>query len=208
MTMTHFEWNTLDLKGSDHKAILSSFFFPSCKLLNEKQSQHHYIKPEIVTIPKYKFYAPIDIHRYKITTIDKLQSLKDKYQQQSENNLFCTKQLDDISYEYFNIMKNIAAKFIGISKKINKRQPWATIQSTQICNKTAKMYKLWKNTKIRHYHAYKSLRKQRNKICLMLNVNHIKKLSAKLNSYKSKGGGKTVKEIRGFQYNYNDKYHS
>ena len=191
----HYEWCTLDMAGSDHKPILSTFY--TTKSL---PSPNNTIKNKIQIVKniKYKFYAPIDIEVYKETIRLNLKKIRDKYQYLHKDEKCEYQILDDIAYDYYNIIKKAGIVNIGLISNICKKRPWSTFKTIQICKRTQQFYKRWKRTKKqRFYDIYKKLRKKRNIICTAAKKAYIDKLRDKLNRY-DQDWWKTVNVMRGF----------
>ena len=128
-TNNYYEWNTLDMYGSDHKPILSIFYIPNRLQLN----QNKYInKSQKVKFKKYKFYAPIDIEMYKYNVILRINQLKDKYAHIGKDvELMIT--LSEISYEYFKIIQKTAAEYMIFT--VLTENIWATAETINIAGR-------------------------------------------------------------------------
>ena len=158
----YYEWETLDISGSDHKAILSTFYLSKQQQNNlthfrNNNNNSNKIKSKIATtiIPKYKFYAPKDINKYKDTVTQGTKRIYYKYKEQKskheQEQKYEVNKIETASYEFYSLIIQAANKYIGLSRQINAKKPWMTYKILEICKETQKMYKKWKRVKYKGF---------------------------------------------------------
>ena len=204
----YYEWDTLELLGSDHTAILSSFYVLKQQQQNTTQirnSNNTKTAPKTkATIPKYKFYAPKDKEEYKKFVVEGTAKLYYQYNQEEEEK-YDKNIIEKLSYEFYCLILEAAKKYIGISRINNNKKPWITREIILYCNKTQRMYNKWKKTgRNRFYYVYKQMKRQRNKLCKQAKEDYFNKTVDIINKCDPKWW-QTINKIRGFNKNNNNK---
>ena len=197
-----FTWELLNLNGSDHSAVLTTFTLPCAQHRAQPASEPS--QPELPdpNAAKWRFGDPINEDKYVESVSQNVASLL----AQVKSRPLDRRTIDDAGYQFFRIVHEAAHEHIGVTTrpKHAPRKAWCTKQCVIAIAKCAKLYKRWKRCQ-RDYKArrrarvvYKSMCRKRNRILYAAKKRYLDRLGALLDRFNHKEWWSTLKTLRRF----------